>query len=555
MQTIFLITNCGRTDLQVLARNKKDELVRAKLSGPRLRAYHQALLDGRINYCFGPEHVELPNKRLTIRLEDPREDDPPSTEYVMSMDSGCRLETDEDGNIVLIPAKLVPVAREIQRGMQEHSLRFAGALIFYTRRDDPAAWGYCEEPIALGPLFKKWLADFLKVSPDCIDTLPFLTGSMLAEDDSGRPGLVVQAAARIDDAIKCAAQNYPFAQAWLALRGGMKDASAVITESAAYRFAGEPQVFSVSEHGKIDFADTLKKMPPEPAASLRVRRVAAQLIRRGDFLGAHAATSELGDFAQGGNDRLWVDMLRLAADYFAGGLPSDDPVPDFLSDVAKPNPKLRCLAPAMRAEAALSAGHFPEAIVWSLGFADAAMIDCIERWVGSDLDDLSQTFRQGQPSEDLKRAARLEVPSKEADKEKKNLALRQDTSDLALFHYRAGSFYDGKWLKILGNAAPALCELHRQIDDAGEDGISPNTVRNKLVHSRISRKQIDATVRTLRSRRLWALDHSNCNPGDLFLAQPKVAAVFHELGMDNASARYTLLQDCLLKAMREHPLG
>ena len=517
---ILLVVTAGLTDLQPLVETSAGKRMRAHLRRG-VRFLHERLLDGSQAWRIetSPEFDDLPEIKLEptaldlaapIWLDTEQKD---YAEYVRG----------DQGELILIAPKLAGVWRKLAASPG----RLRALLLLTTERVADSPRGL-EEPIALGQVLSDWFAQLPGVPRPDITITQYLRGRETLEGKGTGP-VAPEIADRIEQAVRKQVCNQPEATMWLAITGGLPQVKEIISAAARLHARRVENAFH-TETGAQGFV-TLS-----PVDSLRARRIALHYVRRGGFIEAHAAAFEFHDDPAA---QRWVGPLALAASLF-----NQNPTlhisqtnaretlpPESLKRIADQG-HLRCLLPALRAEAALQAGRWLEAINLTLTFHDAAFLDCIANLPGASLYDRKRQieFAPGQnPPPSLIEAGCLLDPAND-----QLLPAQVKQRNLRRFKYNAvGKRVIDAWSTVIGlsslDALRVAVNMTEPIVQGKGDRYetSPAQYRNINTHNTLTGSEIDAARRLFVDRGLWNV--APTRPGNAFLAQPVICALLRNL--------------------------
>lgn len=540
MSDIILCISAGRSDLQVLVNTDKDGnpgRYRAEVSGREKRStryFHEWLL----------QNLE----QIYVSKEDSQDEGKRGKDIVCDADghikdSDCLLLT-EDGKVQLEPAKIRPLVKSLQ---EESEVTVKGVIVLNTHRDSESQWAE-NEPIAVGPILAKWLAEVfeLEYGDKANQTGIGISGwlNILDSDmeESGAPGtpdypLNREIVRRVDkhlQAIHAEWKNTSPLEAYLAIGGGLPSAKSLLKSVASFhfgrRYVKELHVPKGREKG-------LLWLPVAVTAedSFLAREHAVSLIRQGDFAGAYGAVKHLKDVSY---EKNWVKKVADVSAYFGGQLKYREDLPDYLKDFAKPESP-RCLLVAMRTEAALLSNRIADAISLTCTFWDSAILDAI---------------KQNLPVEEIYEVENRMVFSPDYQLNSRLTQGHKPCMDASKFpkvgHYRYNLMgYRSKiWFNIMGKNVKHLEKYRSALDteipidiDGAKKQIPRRNWRNVNTHSLLKLEQLEIAKKVFVKAGFWATDAEQPIAGSCFLAQPLVDNVLKELGETDVSKRYTQL--------------
>lgn len=521
---ILLAITAGTTDLQPLIRDTEGNLFRANITVDvrrvDVRRFHEALLDNEfpVRISDHQEHERLPEIPIWLPKGggvdapgafDSREPvwlDPEKTilgEFVR-----------EDGRLVLVAPKLGHVWRQIR----DENAGLASVLVFTTRRDVAARFS-SGEPIALGKVLTEWFGELCRDRAD-LRVVEYLQGHDLLEDlDRGSP-LSFTAARRIEAGLRKMQADHPDSPLTLANSGGPGVVKEFVLAAARLFFPFER--ISSALRTETGNAGPVPRWL-SPADESRVRSVALWHVRHGGFVEAYGAALGFHDDPRAAH---WVQPLYYAADLINRNLTvRGDPkiIPRSLRRITEYQ-EVRCLIPALRTEAALQRGHWPEVINWTLTFFDAFVCDAIAACLPATacLDDRRRQiiFAGGEgPSPRL-----LAIPFP---------ALTPQAG--GRYEYDAMGPACDRWEEWID--WPELTALKDAVQGRQPGMQSTKPYRNLNTHNRLTKTELDEACVVFRSNGLWAA--TTDSPGGAFMAQPVVsAALARLLKIDSPAALY-----------------
>jgi len=359
------------------------------------------------------------------------------------------------------------------------------ALIFETTRESPS------DPRMSGEIVEQRLRNRGTTS---VKRVAFLVDKESLEDPKCNIDAVVrrEVVKRLSDAISEVTKNLNEKdRVFLATTGGMPAANEVINELVRLHCVGGPSVVALEVPDARDRDQDNRAVEEtfHPAAGIRARWHALDLIQKGNLLAAWGAVSHLEN--QPGQE--WIRVVRWLAD-FAAALP----IADECDIPVLKHPKMAVRA-ALRVELALLAGDIPRAVHGTVSFFEAALWDWLrqrdfsskDQATGGNLDD-GFTFNG--------------EPDKQRFREKNNKWLIND-------------FYNGQkaWVGVLNK--PAL----KAYFDALTDDI--RNLRHDVAHKEPTQNLIFKAQQIMQYANLWSKD----TPPS-FLQQYLVQEVLRELG-------------------------
>jgi hypothetical protein len=519
---ILLVVTAGLSDLQPLVERVSDgKRMRAQLHRG-VRFLHERLLDGSQPWRIetSPDYDDLTEIRLA-----PTVNDLATPIWLDAEQKDCvEYVRGDQGELILIAPKLVGVWRKLAASPG----RLRAMLLLTTERVADSPHGK-EEPIALGKVLGDWFAQLPGEQRPAITIQTYLRDRETLESNGTSP-VAPEIADRIEQAVRKQVRNQPDATLWLAVTGGLPQVKELIAAAArlhARRVASAYHTETGAE-GMVTLS---------PVESLRARRVALHYVRRGGFVEAHAAAFE---FHADRSAQRWVAPLDHVASLFNQnptylinrGTLKEDTHPESLKHIAE-HWRIRCLLPALRAEAALQAGRWLEAMNWTLTFHDAAFLDCIASLPGVTLNDRNRQieFNANQPPD-----PRLIDAGCLLDPNEDRLPPEQVRKrNLKKYKYNAvGRLVIDAWAAVLGLSS--LDQLRLAVNKTEQISIrntektydaSPAHFRNINTHNTLSSREIDDATQLFVDRGLWNV--APTRQGDAFLAQPVIGALLRDL--------------------------
>jgi hypothetical protein len=518
----------GVTDLQVLVLLDNGRTVRGVIDGGEVRAFHQALLDGRLPYQIvddpalrdGPD--SLKEYKFSIAV-DPAQ----AGGFTLSPNESkagvgeAQFDWTEKGAVRLFPAKLAAFHQMLKTS---GDYRVLGAVGFSTHRDRRA-----DEPIALGKILSTWLAGCLApdMAAESSGWVDYLDKDMRSPGDGRDKPFNRLAAQRIETAIREAHESQPNAIALATLVGGLPGAKEVVLAALELHFK------TVLQWQQAVGEPAQEVTTPPPQDALRARRIAQKFIQRGRFVEAAAVASE---YLNDPFDGEWALPLRLTATLFIDNplhKYGEHPPQGLPKDLAKlaEHWKLRALLPAIRAEAALAAGRYLEAMNWSLTFFDAALLDNIGQTQGT-VNDRHKTidYQRNPPDPRL-----LESPPRA----RPCLNLRHGH----VYSYDTGGRNNGIWATVINR--PGLAGLNHELQ-RGDLGRRLAEYRNLNAHSGMTEAELHEAIQRFTSQGVW--HGGDIPPGQRFIGNALIKPIFAELGFADADRCYAgLVRDLTRK--------
>lgn len=526
-----LFATVGTNDLQVVV-EREGNAVRAEVARG-LRAWHEAMLDGRLGYVVDASRVGL------SRADGGLTFDAKSTTFSE--------EVVTDGEkIVLVPAKLAEVARSLAS-----KYRVRAAVVFATRRERgvPKTEG---EPVAAGRILSAWLASefALKAGVNVGELGDGIAGwvdilrGREQTDGTGRDDATHDAAvARIDAVVREASRWWKDPSACVSPGGGMGEFKEPLVACVRYRFGhGRAWVEQASQLASGGSAVWSSAEPtPTPMESFRAREHATQLIEAGDFTGAAGVVSHL----LGTREAAWARPVIEVAWYLMGrgalGTVTDArPYLQPLVDGGAP----RCLLSAVRAEAALRGGRIPEAIAWTCTFFDAALLDFMEKKLCArrdDLDDLESKIT-------IQPAA---MPPPTSPLWHKGCLKDLNPPVPSSYRYNTNG-KRGEWLGFLG--VVALNEYNTALEHPTH-GRKPRQLRNANTHALLLPAEMRRVEDVFVHAGLWNMAGAGAGGGRLLWPRSPANKVLEALGVSAPAGLYPGLVEDLRQDLADHGVG
>lgn len=548
-----LFASVGRTDLQVLTSREDGTLLRLSI-GRDLRHAHEALLNGTLAWEIDPDAVSYPEPVSNDKLD--------WKDQGLKFPPGYREHRGASGKLVLVPAKLAPAVAQLE-GIAD--LRVTSAVLFTTDRDDSTPPNiYHNEPIAAAPILADWLAQRfgLRLATNAGDLgagvvgwIDILDGGLLSPGAGRDSPVNREALRRVEKAMRQALQwSGPGGWACLSLMGGMPELKEPIKACAEYLFSGRAFTWQAPQFTTRDFRWVPPdEEPPGAADSYRVRRHVESLLRRGAFLEAYGAASELETDSE---ECHWVAKVRQVAAYVSGEVAGgetrrDDlirPLRALVWPLGEHNLVPRSLLAGVRAEAALWAGRTSEAVTASVTFFEAALLDAIEMALpdGCRLDDVRERI-EGDTAALRALAGRVNHGTPPGDRQ----PLEEKHGG---WKYSIGKAGFRGWRRIFKPAAKeALGNYYAALytRDAGGNRVIDR--RHQAVHSVLVAEEIRKIHAQFVAAGIWA--EAPETPGDAFLKQHLVARVLAVLAVSEAANRYRALVEGLGSELRDHRIA
>lgn len=474
MTTLLLVT-AGETDLQVVIIDKN---VECRTKPGKLRAFHESLLQNK-DWVIDERAIECEE------YSEREEIAPSDRDYL------C----DPEGRIRLVPAKLKPILDKVGK--------VDAAVVFGSWRDSSVARN---EPVAIGPVLAGWIEARNKDNIAETRDLALQRREPWDPEQSNWPGGAqwVNLLREMERLGGDEQEDRPVSQKlvtrlhatlvqlrgnpkpdWviIARTGGFPEVKQLIIPAANLIFGPErvkimevprrsQQVITLGAHGQ-----------QSPVIAYHLRETAFDRVCKGDLEGAAAFAARALD------DELehhWAKAVIATANWLAGRSPVPTDAPKYLQCLNKVG--LRCFLAAVRAEAALCGKRFHEAIIASVTFRDAALLDAIAKldWV-EDIDDLQKTLK-----------LKTDPPSSLTEGTKPTLTSERD----GRWSYRPDGSHAKRWIKAMGKHTQ---EAFGEMNGALQSG-RPKIVnyRNAAVHGRLVRKDLDCAVEEFKKAGVWS---------------------------------------------------
>jgi hypothetical protein len=512
---VVLIASVGNSDLQVVLQ-KDGKYYRSQVHGD-VRRFHDYLLDSSKPYVVDDTLWDLPVAPDKLRYFWNGKKGEGSIK-----DPSFEPYRDANGKLVLVPPKLAGTVTSLVK--QKSECHVVAAIVFNTNRSESLRgkkdfeWVWLNEPYGAGPILAEWLADKFNleygnnpgaIGPGKAGWINLLDGKMTQEGPGRDSPVNREAVRRLDETIREAASFEKGPWACLMTGGGIPVFKEPLNACAKFRFQG--RVFSrvTPEVGASTAAGWLVQQDdtPNPAESFRFRSHAAKLVQIGDFSGAYGAVKWLESDTK---EKIWVDRLRIIADYMAGLLSNDhrEQCPKYLRPLMRP--KVQSLLAGVRVEAALCTKRIPEAVLWTANFFDAALIDFIGRF-------FEESTVDGETS-CLKIPRNFDIPKLLLDDEysKPCLGLKRSDNKFETYKVFTGFFWDEKWLSVIKQEPlSALNEaLKTEIEYKFRRKISPKDSRNIITHKSLTPETMSMMQQVFAEARLWNVDKKDSAPKD-----------------------------------------
>ena len=456
MKTLLILT-VGQTDVQLVKDNR-----RHKLDGDTCGDLHDAI-----------------KKRSWSLVDTPGER---SRDIIKNLPP--------DVNLVLCTPKVDALLAKLD------SLQHLIALVLETNREGP------RDPRLAGEIVERRLSDR---GAKEVKRVAFLEGTEQLEDPACDLDAVVrrQVVKRLSDAISKVTKDLkPEDRVFVATTGGLAAANELVNELVRLHCVGGPNVtaLEVPDAYRGGHDDRAVEEKFHPAAGIRARWHALDLIQKGNLLAAWGAVSHLEN--QPGQE--WTQVVRWLAD-FAASLPITD---DCDIPVLK-HPTMAVRA-ALRVELALRAGDIPRAVHGTVSFFEAALWDWLrQRDFVKDDQATGGNLRDGFTFDNQ--------PDRDRFRLKDGKWLINDS--------RSGQ---KAWVGVLKK--PALTQYFNALTD------DIRSLRNDVAHNEPTQALMQQAQNRMQGASLWSTD---APPS--FLCQPFVRDVLRELGEQNPETLHTEL--------------
>ena len=457
MKTLLILT-VGQTDVQLVKDNR-----RHKLDGDTCGDLHDAIKQRSWSL------VDTPGER--------------SRDIIKNLPP--------DGNLVLCTPKVDALLEYLDRPQHLE------ALILETNREGP------RDPRLAGEIVERRLRDR---GAEAVERVAFLKGTEQLEDPACDLDAVVrrEVVKRLSDAISTATKKLTSKdRVFVATTGGLAAANELVNELVRLHCVGGPMVtaLEVPDAYRGGHDDRAVEEKFHPAAGIRARWHALDLIQKGNLLAAWGAVSHLEN--QPGQE--WTQVVRWLAD-FAASLPIAQDC-----DIAVLKHPTMAVRAALRVELALRAGDIPRAVHGTVAFFEAALWDWLRQrdFVKED------NATAGNLSDGFTFANQLD---------KKNR-----------FWSKGGKWYikdcykgQQAWVSVLDK--PALTAYFNALTD------DIRSLRHDVAHNEPTQALMQQAQKRMQGAGLWFTN----NPLS-FMSQPLVQEVLRELGEQNPETLHTKL--------------
>jgi hypothetical protein len=336
--------------------------------------------------------------------------------------------------------------------------------------------------------------------------------------------------------------------------GGLPELKEPIKACAEYLFAGRAFTWQAPQYSPKDFRWVAPDQePPSATDSYRVRRHVEGLLRRGAFLEAYGAASELEADAE---ERRWVQKVRQVASYVSGEVSVTDtckaelirPLGALVWPLGEGNRVPRSLLAGVRVEAALWAGRTSEAVTGSVTFFEAALLDAVEMALpdGCYLDDVQERIEG-----DAAAMRALADVVNDRTPPRRRLPLSDESG---IWAYTIGQANFWNWRRIFRPAArEALGNYMRALNTQDAEGNRVIDWRHQAVHSVLGPEAMTKIRDQFVAAGIWA--NAPQTPGEAFLSQELAGRALAAIGVGRAAARYRALVEGLISDLRSYRIA
>jgi len=373
------------------------------------------------------------------------------------------------------------------------------ALVLETNREGP------RDPRLAGEIVERRLRDR---GAEAVERVAFLIDGEQLEDPACDLDAVVrrEVVKRLSEAISKATKDLTSEdRVFVATTGGLAAANELVNELVRLHCVGGSNVtaLEVPDAHRGGHDDRAVEEKFHPAAGIRARWHALDLIQKGNLLAAWGAVSHLEN--QPGQE--WTQVVRWLAD-FAASLPITD---DCDIKVLK-HPKMAVRA-ALRVELALRAGDIPRAVHGTVSFFEAALWDWLrQRDFGKEDNATGGNLSDG-----------FTFANKPDEKHEKRF--RQKGGKWFINDFRDGQ---QAWVGVLNQ--PALTAYFNALTD------DIRSLRNDVAHNEPTQELMQQAQNRMQGASLWST-----NDPPSFLSQSLVQNVLHKLGEQNPETLHTKL--------------
>lgn len=405
MKNLVLLVSAGRTDLKLLA-GESGAFRHAEVGRDSTRAFHDWLVQYPRRFIVDTGNTAEGSVQLEIQVQDDgslqaigRPEKPGVTAAPLP------LHKDAQDRYVVVPVKLGRIMDVLKDRVKAGEIAVRAAVVFNTRRNQRSRFAK-EEPFACGPVLAGWLAGRFGLKA-CSSQQPGFGKSVwvdLLRDDEDQEdrnqSVNPKAVNRLVD-ILTAFPGDASTHAALCGIGGIPRFKNLIRDSAFFYFNGRCELAEDPEgRADVPVIHGLERLHVTAEQSFALRAHVGHLIGSGDFLGAEAAIRHVED------DQYlpWTLPVRCVADLLRGLEVNGDIMAELVNISSKLGEQItsiqasgiRCLLPALRAEAALQGNRLVEAINSTSAFIDAAVRDGIEKCLKNygEIDELDEFDRR-----------------------------------------------------------------------------------------------------------------------------------------------------------------
>ena len=546
-RNVVLAITVGRTDLQLLA-DSSGELVRLSV-GSGLRQFHQALVDQKVPWVLDAKAANYREASVRDKAAWDQGD--------LRLPDGYSEHLNPEGNLVLVPAKL---AEAVLRLKDYGSFEIRAVVVLTTNRDERTPPGiFHNEPIAAGPILAHWLAD--EFGLECGDRggdiavgrsgwVDILTDDELSPMPGRHNPVHRKALQRTEDALRrLVSEVAPDPWACLSLGGGMAEMKEPIKACAQFLFDGRTFTWQAPQYSVRDFQWVPPdEEPPTATDSYRLRRHVSALVRRGAFVEAYGAASEL---ELDPEEQNWVAAVEQVARYFSGELSRARARRQGLFPPLEPMVRSgvpRCLLAAMRVEAGLWTERLSEAVIGSVTFLEAAILDV----VGQNLSGRGLALNDAREQiggHDGKLTTLATKINRWAPKDRRQ-PLRKSHG---VWEYSMGIGQLSCWAHLLEPKPAAALETYRDaLTTTRIGGHRLIDLRHLAVHSVLPVDILNRVGEGFHDAGIWGQPGV---PGEYFLKTPLVHAVLDSAGIVNGADLYADLVNGMLEELRTYRIA
>jgi len=460
MKTLLILT-VGQTDVQLVKDNR-----RHKLDGDTCGDLHDAIKQRSWSL------VDTPGER--------------SRDIIKNLPP--------DGNLVLCTPKVDALLEYLDRPQHLE------ALILETNREGP------RDPRLAGEIVERRLRDR---GAEAVERVAFLKGTEQLEDPACDLDAVVrrEVVKRLSDAISTATKKLTSKdRVFVATTGGLAAANELVNELVRLHCVGGPMVtaLEVPDAYRGGHDDRAVEEKFHPAAGIRARWHALDLIQKGNLLAAWGAVSHLEN--QPGQE--WTQVVRWLAD-FAASLPIAAGC-----DIAVLKHPTMAVRAALRVELALRAGDIPRAVHGTVSFFEAALWDWLRQ----------RDFGK----EDNATGGNLSDGFTFAGKPKNNKRFKQNKNKPGKWLINDSRDGQKAWVGVLSKLA-LTAYFNALTDDI-------RSLRNDVAHNEPTQELMQQAQNRMQGASLWST-----NDPPSFLSQSLVQNVLHKLGEQNPETLHTKL--------------